>query len=124
MDSKTLSTILGHYTVSFTLDTYAHVLDGFKEKEMEKLNGLYTQTASEEDSGYGVIVSCIDGVFNAVSADFKELKTKDKDMNTCIGNMRNLLRNHIYISGVDTDDIMPISSINTNDNEFVVVIKL
>ncbi|MCD8050576.1 MAG: site-specific integrase, partial [Clostridiales bacterium] len=27
MDEKTLSVLLGHYSVSFTLDTYAHVLD-------------------------------------------------------------------------------------------------
>ncbi|MGN1319278.1 MAG: tyrosine-type recombinase/integrase, partial [Lachnospirales bacterium] len=41
MDVKTLSVILGHYSVAFTLDTYAHVLDDHKVKEMAKLNDLY-----------------------------------------------------------------------------------
>ena len=124
MDAKTLSIILGHYTVSFTLDTYAHVLDGFKEKEMQKLSGLYTQNISDDNSGYGIIFSSSDGIFNAVSADFKNLKTADRDMNVCINNMKNLLRNHIYINGIDTTDIVPLSNIETNKNEFIVFITV
>lgn len=41
MDSKTLSTILGHYSVSFTLDTYAHVLDNHKREGMQLMEELF-----------------------------------------------------------------------------------
>lgn len=41
MDPKTLSVLLGHYSVSFTLDTYAHVLDSQKWEAMEVMKALY-----------------------------------------------------------------------------------
>lgn len=41
MDPKTLSVILGHYSVSFTLDTYAHVLIDHKREGMALLEDLY-----------------------------------------------------------------------------------
>ena len=47
MDSKTLSILLGQYSVSFTLDTYAHVLDDHKWDGMKLMEELLTidQTA-------------------------------------------------------------------------------
>lgn len=42
MDAKTLSMILGHASVSFTLDTYTHVLDDHKREGMALMNELYT----------------------------------------------------------------------------------
>jgi len=42
MDPKTLSEIMGHYSVSFTLDTYAHVLDGHKQEAVALLGDLFT----------------------------------------------------------------------------------
>ncbi len=42
MDYKTLSEILGHSTVSITLDLYAHSLDEHKHKEMSKLCEIYS----------------------------------------------------------------------------------
>lgn len=42
MDSKTLSEILGHYSVAFTLDTYAHVLDNHKRQNMLLMEELYS----------------------------------------------------------------------------------
>lgn len=41
MDKKVLSEILGHSSVSFTLDTYAHVLNTFKRENMELMNDIY-----------------------------------------------------------------------------------
>ena len=40
-DAKTLSEILGHSSVTTTLNLYAHALPEHKRKEMEKLNMLY-----------------------------------------------------------------------------------
>ncbi|MBR3870288.1 MAG: site-specific integrase [Clostridia bacterium] len=42
MDAKTLSMILGHSSVSFTLDTYTHVLDTHKREGMALMEELYT----------------------------------------------------------------------------------
>lgn len=41
MDYKTLSEILGHSSVSITLDLYAHSLDEHKKNQMNKLGELY-----------------------------------------------------------------------------------
>lgn len=43
MDYKTLSSILGHTSVAFTMDTYAHVLEDFKQEQMAKLEGLFAK---------------------------------------------------------------------------------
>lgn len=44
MNVKVLSEILGHYSVAFTMDTYAHVLTKFKRDNMELMNDIYIQT--------------------------------------------------------------------------------
>ena len=41
MDYKTLSAILGHYSVAFTMDTYVHSMDEHKRREMDKMNGMF-----------------------------------------------------------------------------------
>jgi len=38
---KVLSEILGHSSVAFTLDTYAHVLNSFKRENMDLMNDIY-----------------------------------------------------------------------------------
>lgn len=48
MDAKTLSVILGHYSVSFTLDTYAHVLNDHKREEMALMEELLCGDAQHE----------------------------------------------------------------------------
>lgn len=44
MNVKVLSEILGHYSVAFTMDTYAHVLTKFKRENMELMNDVYIQS--------------------------------------------------------------------------------
>ena len=41
MDRITLSFLLGEYSVAFTLDTYAHVLDSQKWEAMKTMEALY-----------------------------------------------------------------------------------
>lgn len=41
MDYKTLSEILGHASVSITMDLYVHALDEHKKNQMNKLNQIY-----------------------------------------------------------------------------------
>ena len=49
MDKKVLSEILGHSSVAFTLDTYAHVVNSFKRKNMELMNDLYRKAEIEQN---------------------------------------------------------------------------
>lgn len=42
MDFKTLSEILGHSTVSITLDLYVHSLDEYKKSQIDKLSEIYS----------------------------------------------------------------------------------
>ena len=61
MDSKTLSAIMGHYSVGFTLDTYAHVLDDHKQAGMALMGDLFEQQPiTPEDITYPVIVTTFD----------------------------------------------------------------
>ena len=75
MDSKTLSIILGHYSVSFTLDTYAHVLNEHKYKEMNLMEDLFApQKQSELSYSYPVIITSQNyGTFCFSIPDFPEL---------------------------------------------------
>ncbi|WP_102050538.1 tyrosine-type recombinase/integrase [Pygmaiobacter massiliensis] len=41
MDPKTLSAILGHYSVAFTLDTYAPMLNEHRHKTIRLMSNLY-----------------------------------------------------------------------------------
>lgn len=42
MDIKTLSSVLGHYSTRFTLDTYAHILDSFQRQQMQLMSDIYS----------------------------------------------------------------------------------
>lgn len=44
---KTVQELLGHGSLSITLDTYTHVLDSMKGKAISKLNDLYTSMGAE-----------------------------------------------------------------------------
>lgn len=61
MDSKTLSAIMGHYSVSFTLDTYAHVLDDHKQVGMALMGDLFEmQPSVPAEILYPVLVTTFD----------------------------------------------------------------
>ena len=51
MDVKALSKILGHASVGFTLDTYAHLLDDHKRESMMLMQELYPQPATQKPGG-------------------------------------------------------------------------
>ena len=42
-DMKTISTRLGHSSVAFTMDTYAHLLPGMQKSAMEKFEEALTE---------------------------------------------------------------------------------
>jgi len=47
-DAKTLSEILGHSSVTITLNLYAHSLPEHKRKEMEKFSGLFKRQSDKQ----------------------------------------------------------------------------
>ena len=57
MDAKTLSVILGHYSVSFTMDTYTHVQDKHKIEAMSLMDELYQDAMSTKSYVYAVVLT-------------------------------------------------------------------
>ena len=57
MDYKTLSAILGHYSVAFTMDTYVHSMDEHKRREMDKMDDMFgiQYSISVENRPYPVL---------------------------------------------------------------------
>ncbi len=75
MDEKTLSAILGHYSVAFTLDTYAHVLHEHLNEEMGCMEELYSiNRAVPQNLIYPVVVTPTDGCYVMQSTDFPEIQ--------------------------------------------------
>lgn len=72
MDAKTLSKILGHSSVSFTLDTYTHVLEDHKREEIQRMDELYLTNTPESTSvsKYPVIFSKLEDGYSALVLDF------------------------------------------------------
>ena len=63
MDYKTLSAILGHYSVAFTMDTYVHSMDEHKRREMDKMDDMFGMqySISVENQPYPVLCTLIRG---------------------------------------------------------------
>ena len=57
IDYKTLSSILGHYSVAFTMDTYVHSMDEHKRREMDKMDDMFGMqySISVENQPYPVL---------------------------------------------------------------------
>lgn len=76
MDFKTLSALLGHTSVAFTMDTYAHVLDDHKWEGMKLMEELYTidQTPPVQQVYPIVFVRADDGGFFVSAPDFPSIR--------------------------------------------------
>lgn len=78
MDSKTLSVLLGHASVSFTLDTYTHVLTDYKREGMQLMETLYNLAPAELPGSnllYPVIVTAGEnGAYTLTAPDFPSLR--------------------------------------------------
>lgn len=71
MDFKTLSVLLGHSSVAFTMDTYAHVLDDKKREAMQCMEELYTldQTVPSQQI-YPILFTPGEGGYMVSAPDF------------------------------------------------------
>ena len=78
MDYKTLSAILGHYSVAFTMDTYVHSMDEHKRREMDKMDDMFGMqySISVENRPYPVLCTLsADGCTTHVP-DFPKIATQ------------------------------------------------
>ncbi len=82
MDSKTLSVILGHYSVSFTLDTYAHVLVDHKREGMALMEDLYNMAPiSTQSNSYPLVITTQeDGTLLFTAPDFPAISFTGTDL--------------------------------------------
>lgn len=76
MNAKALSVLLGHYSVSFTMDTYAHVLNDYKWDGMKLMKELCSidQTAPPSLCYPLVITPASDGSFLFSVPDFPQVQ--------------------------------------------------
>ena len=78
MDYKTLSAILGHYSVAFTMDTYVHSMDEHKRHEMDKMNDMFGMqySISVENPPYPVLCTLSADGCTAHVSDFPKITTQ------------------------------------------------
>ena len=79
MDYKTLSAILGHYSVAFTMDTYVHSMDEHKRHEMDKMDDMFGMqySISVENQPYPVLCTLSPDGCTAHVPDFPKIDSTD-----------------------------------------------
>lgn len=97
MDGKTLSVILGHASVSFTLDTYAHVLDDHKQAGMALMEDLFNIPEPViPDVCYPVLVTpCPDGSSELTMPDFPEINCNTFNLPQGIAELKESVREEL-----------------------------
>lgn len=97
MDVKTLSVILGHASVSFTLDTYAHVLDDHKQAGMALMEELFNvPEPTGVDATYPVLVTPLpDGSMELTLPDFPEINCNTLNLPQGLSELRESLQEEL-----------------------------
>lgn len=112
MDIKTVSAIAGHSSVSFTLDTYGHVLDEHKRESMKLMNKLYLENVEQQEHKYAILVKQM-GKDNYVfrSIDFPEIQFTSTEMlsgmNTVTQNIKQFVSEHPYKIPMEQTSYIP-----------------
>ena len=86
MDYKTLSAVLGHYSVAFTMDTYVHSMDDHKRREMDKMDDLFAMPVelSVERQPYPVLLRLTPEGGTAHLPDFPKLQITAPTMDAAL----------------------------------------
>lgn len=79
MDMKTLSAILGHASVSFTMDTYAHVLPDHKHEEMQLMAELFTMAPQRPQTIPVLMEQTFEGKFIFTCPVFMDLSVVENE---------------------------------------------
>ena len=126
MDAKTLSVILGHASVSFTMDTYAHVLTDYKKENMTLMEELFDmgQPVVQQETSYPVITTTqVDGTLLFQAPDFPGIEFTGTDMGQGLQVMKEQIQEEKLVS------IFPIvptppSQISLQSNQFLLQIPV
>lgn len=121
MDSKTLSMILGHYSVSFTLDTYAHVLDSHKREGMMLMEELFTPPEIQTSQSYPVIVTPQQDGFTLNAVDFEDISVKSDTIEQGLGCIQSAISLNVKETYPPTPT--PHGEIILNPGEFIVMVN-
>lgn len=122
MDPKTLSEIMGHYSVSFTLDTYAHVLDGHKQEAVALLGDLFT--AQPQSAVYPLVVTTEDdGLLLFDLIDFPDINAEASNMAEGIASIKEQAQEAILTLPVPPVPT-PVEHIQLTANQFIVQIDV
>lgn len=122
MDVKTLSTLLGHYSVAFTLDTYTHVLDSQKHEEMKLLEELFQMPTIPQHQLYPVIVTPVPNGFILNAVDFEELKIEADNIPYGISCIQSAITQKL--SNIYPPSPTPNNELVLNIGEFVAMITI
>ncbi len=86
MDYKTLSAILGHYSVAFTMDTYVHSMDEHKRREMDKMDDMFGMqySISVENQPYPVLCTLSADGCTAHVPDFPKIEVQTPTLDAAL----------------------------------------
>lgn len=122
MDAKTVSTIMGHYSVAFTLDVYGHVLDSHKREEMMKMRDIFTNITPVEHQSYpGIVTQTANGfILNAI--DFNDLSFEVDNIQFGLTCIQNTIREKLvgYCLPIPT----PCTDLMLSAGEFVIMVTI
>lgn len=123
MDPKTLSVILGHYSVSFTLDTYAHVLMDHKKEGMALMADLYTMSpiATQPNSYPLIITTQADGTLSFTAPDFPAVSFIGTDLQGGIQYIKDRIEEEL-LTAVMPPVATPTAQIQMNANQMLMQI--
>lgn len=121
MEPKTLSMLLGHYSVSFTLDTYAHVLDNQKIESMGLMEELFDAPATTAQArSYPVIIAPQeDGSMSFVAPDFPSVNFMGTDYLGGLQYMKERIEDEI-LTLVIVPEPTPIEGIGVGHGEVLI----
>ena len=122
MDAKTTSILLGHYSVSFTLDTYTHVLDSQKQEEMKVMEEFFTLPNMSQTQSYAIVVTPMLNGFLLNPIDFDDMSIEAGDLQYGIQCLKTTIAQKLVAMYPPTPT--PVNEIVLQQNEFIVMINL
>lgn len=122
MDSKTLATLLGHHSVSFTLDTYTHVLDSQKHEEMKLMEDLFSLPTVPQHQSYPVVVTPASNGFILNPVDFEDFTIEAENIQNGISCIQSAIVQKL--AAVYPPSPTPTNELVVNPNEFVIMITI
>ena len=120
MDAKTVSAIMGHYSVAFTLDTYGHVLDSHKREEMMKMENMFS--APVQPQAYPVVVTPTMNGFILNVVDFDDLSIEADNITNGLALIQSELSEKMI--GCTPPMPTPCQDLVLDTGEFVVMLPL